>query len=88
MNPANIFLKHWFSILGLAILFALPACGSDDDDSSDDDLVTAEAAALLVIDKQSIDNGNPPNYFPEVDVNDQLAEVGQRRRWLRPNQVV
>jgi hypothetical protein len=51
MNPANLFPKHWFSILGLAILFALPACGSDDDDSSDDDLVTAEAAALLVIDK-------------------------------------
>jgi hypothetical protein len=33
---------------------------------------------LLVIDEESIDNGNPPNSFSDVDVNDQLAEVGLR----------
>jgi hypothetical protein len=33
---------------------------------------------FLVIDEESIDNGNPPNSFSDVDVNDQMAEVGVR----------
>jgi hypothetical protein len=33
---------------------------------------------FLIIDEESIDNGNPPNDFSDVDVNDQLAEVGLR----------
>lgn len=42
---------------------------------------------LLVIDEESIDNGNPPNYFSETDVNDQLATIGQRLplRYFREN---
>lgn len=36
------------------------------------------SAVLLVIDEESIDNGNPPNSFSDVDVNDQMAEVGVR----------
>lgn len=35
-------------------------------------------AILLVIDEDCIDNGNPPNGFSDVDVNDQMAEVGVR----------
>lgn len=37
-----------------------------------------DAAVFLVIDEESIDNGNEPNSFSEKDVNDQMAEVGQR----------
>lgn len=36
------------------------------------------SAVVLVIDEESIDNGNEPNDFSDVDVNDQLAEVGVR----------
>ncbi|MBI4608338.1 MAG: hypothetical protein HY726_04950 [Candidatus Rokubacteria bacterium] len=35
-------------------------------------------AAFLVIDEDSIDNGNPPNFFSDVDVNDHIAEIGLR----------
>jgi len=35
---------------------------------------------LLVIDEESIDNGNPPNNFSDVDANDQLATLGLRRQ--------
>jgi hypothetical protein len=34
---------------------------------------------LLAIDEQSIDNGNLPNNFSAIDVNDQLARVGLRQ---------
>lgn len=46
-----------------------------------------DAAVLLVIDEDSIDNGNPPNGFADVDVNDQLAEVGVRKplRYFQDN---
>jgi hypothetical protein len=36
------------------------------------------SAILLVIDEESIDNGNAPNNFSATDVNDQIANVGQR----------
>lgn len=35
---------------------------------------------LLVIDEDAIDNGNEPNNFSAADVNDPLAEVGQRKQ--------
>jgi hypothetical protein len=31
-----------------------------------------------VIDESSIDNGNDPNNFSDIDVNDQIASIGQR----------
>src|SRR5690606_37734570 len=37
-------------------------------------------AILLVIDEDAIDNGNEPNNFSAADVNDPLAEVGQRKQ--------
>jgi len=43
------------------------------------EFLPGEAAVFLVIDEDSIDNGNPPNGFSDVDVNDQIAEVGVRR---------
>jgi hypothetical protein len=46
-----------------------------------------EPCVLLVIDEDSIDNGLPPNFFSDVDVNDQIAEIGVRRplRWFQEN---
>lgn len=38
----------------------------------------AEGSVFLVIDSSSIDNGNPPNFFSAVDVNDTFATVGFR----------
>lgn len=61
-------------LLAGATLFTFAACEKSDDRSGD-----GTAAVLLVIDEESIDNGNPPNNFSETDVNDQLAEVGQRK---------
>ena len=52
------------------------------------DLVSSEAfdqfafakvsPIFLVIDEDSIDNGNPPNFFSDVDVNDDIADIGLR----------
>jgi hypothetical protein len=36
-------------------------------------------SVFLVIDEESIDNGNEPNNFSEVAVNDQIARIGQRQ---------
>lgn len=57
--------------------------GSGSDSPSD----IREAAILLVIDEESIDNGNEPNGFSDVDVNDQMAELGVRDqlRYFRNN---
>lgn len=51
------------------------------------DGAAAAGAVFLVIDEESLDNGNPPNGFSDVDVNDQLAEVGVRLqlRYFREN---
>ena len=35
-------------------------------------------ALFLVIDEDSIDNGNPPNFFSDMDVNDHIADIGLR----------
>jgi hypothetical protein len=40
--------------------------------------VTALPGVILVIDEDSIDNGNPPNFFSAYDVNDHIAEIGVR----------
>lgn len=37
-----------------------------------------QESVFLVIDSDSISNGDPPNFFSAVDVNDQLATVGLR----------
>ena len=33
---------------------------------------------FLIIDEDSIDSGNAPNFFSDVDVNDHIAEIGIR----------
>ncbi|ERM80671.1 hypothetical protein P872_12460 [Rhodonellum psychrophilum GCM71 = DSM 17998] len=60
----------------LLIVMILGSCLSD---TENDTINPGEGyAVLLVIDEDSIDNGNEPNNFTEVDVNDQLATVGLR----------
>lgn len=44
------------------------------DKGEDDELV------LLLIDEDSIDNGDEPNGFSDIDVNDQIARVGLREQ--------
>ncbi len=52
--------------------------------TDDEDLVNQQATTatngsiLLTIDEESIDNGNKPNNFSEINVNDQIARIGQR----------
>ena len=42
----------------------------------------SEQTVLLVIDEDSIDNGNPPNFFTDIQVNDDIAEIGLRTQLL------
>ena len=65
-------------ILGLFATLFFVACTEDGVSPKDKDNFTG-SPVLLVIDEESIDNGNEPNNFSEVDVNDQLADIGQRK---------
>ncbi|MEM7370999.1 MAG: hypothetical protein AAF587_20460 [Bacteroidota bacterium] len=38
----------------------------------------AGTATILILDEESIDNGNAPNDFSDIDVNDQIADIGLR----------
>ncbi|MCP9200973.1 hypothetical protein MKO06_13725 [Gramella sp. GC03-9] len=52
----------------------------DDDNSNgnDGDSFDNSDIVFLLIDEDAIDNGNEPNNFSETDVNDNIAEIGQR----------
>jgi hypothetical protein len=78
MKNQNQFLKLTWLIFSAALLFSTVACDKDSPNSDDDDGFDNAAAVFLVIDEESIDNGNPPNNFSDVDVNDQLADIGLR----------
>ena len=41
-------------------------------------VIVIERAIFLVIDEDSIDNGNPPNFFSDTAVNDHIADIGVR----------
>lgn len=71
LRQGNIFL--------CCALLALTFTACDKDDADDRNDTPPAEALLLVIDEESIDNGNPPNNFSNVDVNDQLAEKGLRQ---------
>ena len=40
--------------------------------------LSSQTPVVLVIDEDSIDNGNPPNFFSDPEVNDDKAEIGLR----------
>lgn len=70
-----------FSVL-VAGSFVMTSCDKDDDNdnnSNNPGNPSATSAVFLLIDEESIDNGNPPNNFSDVDVNDQLADIGLRQ---------
>ncbi len=78
------------TFLLLSMAFSLTACADDTNDplpgGDDIDQVNGTGslgkneAIFIFIDEDSIDNGNEPNSFSEVEVNDNLAEIGQRRQ--------
>jgi len=62
-------------------VFPVTITVADEDGGSHSDTLTvtvSNESVFLVIDVSSIDNGNPPNFFSEVDVNDDIADIGQR----------
>ncbi|MFP6582948.1 MAG: hypothetical protein VCD00_10400 [Candidatus Hydrogenedentota bacterium] len=58
-------------------IIATDDCGNASTDSFTLSAVCG-GCTLLLIDEDAIDNGLPPNYFSDVDVNDQFAEIGVR----------
>lgn len=81
----NPFLRLPALAISASLLLFTAAC--DDNKSTDRTDDPATQAVLLVIDEESIDNGNEPNNFSAVDVNDQLARVGLRQplRYFQDN---
>lgn len=81
-----------FSLLLMLPLFAMVGCEKQIEqleqastDVSLDSLMAMSTTQtsgpiLLAIDEESIDNGQAPNNFTEVQVNDQLAKVGLRQQ--------
>lgn len=75
--------RNAFVMIGIFLLSGVFVSCDDDDDNgleSNNGGPLYESPILLVIDEDAIDNGNEPNSFSETDVNDQWAEVGERRQ--------
>jgi hypothetical protein len=66
----------------LAIILGAFACTSCNDDDGGNSPGTnppiGSEAVFLLIDEESIDNGNEPNNFSDVEVNDHIARIGLR----------
>ena len=62
INVTGDFYQMWES----AIIWAAASCKTDSD------------PVAVVIDEDSIDNGSPPNFFFDFDVNDDIAALGLR----------
>lgn len=72
-------LKNVLPILFLGALATFTSCQRELLSSDENTATTATDPVMLVIDEESIDNGNEPNNFSDVQVNDQLAAVGLRK---------
>lgn len=73
----------------IAVLALFSAACELINEAIDDDLEDGNSnAVFLLIDEDSIDNGNEPNDFSETDVNDDIADIGQREhlRFFRENE--
>lgn len=75
--------RRWLTLPALSLLLGAACDSSNSSDGlggpgANSGNQPEGSAVFLVIDEESIDNGNPPNGFSDVDVNDQLAEVGVR----------
>lgn len=72
-------IQLYFSRTALfAIASVLFMACSDDDAPTPPPPGGTDKPVLLVIDEESIDNNAPPNYFSATDINDHIAEVGNR----------
>lgn len=75
--------KSLFAIMLLLVASLALSCektgvSNDNDQNNGGNNGNPQTPVFLVIDEESIDNGNEPNNFSETDVNDKIAEVGQR----------
>ncbi|PSL07949.1 hypothetical protein [Cecembia rubra] len=70
--------KKRYGFFSLMVFLVMGSCLSDASDENGQDLSTSGDAVFLLIDEDSIDNGNEPNNFSDVDVNDQIARIGLR----------
>ncbi|RZS98122.1 hypothetical protein [Cecembia calidifontis] len=70
--------KKRYGLYSLMIFLLLGSCLSDAVDESNQDSSSTGDAVFLLIDEDSIDNGNEPNNFSDVDINDQIARIGLR----------
>ncbi len=63
------------------LLFSLSSCSDDDANPNGDDGEPFDNSEItfLLMDEDAIDNGSEPNNFSETEVNDQIADIGQRQ---------
>lgn len=82
-----VMFKKRYGLYSLMIFLLLGSCLSDAGDENSQDPSSTGDAVFLFIDEDSIDNGNEPNNFSDVDVNDQIARIGLRDqlRYFRQN---
>lgn len=78
MNLTSIFRASRFSLFLLS--FLIFSCSSDDNEGDGPQGPGDASAIFILIDEDSVDNGNAPNYFSDIDVNDHLASVGLRQQ--------
>ncbi len=63
----------------VSIFFIQIAAGQESSDSENDKKEDfGHDAVFLIIDEDSVDNGLPPNFFSDTDINDDIAEIGLR----------
>ncbi|MCB7480742.1 hypothetical protein [Christiangramia sediminis] len=77
-----------FFLLNAILFLSFSSCSDDDNNRNGDDGEPNEEngdafdnseIVFLLIDEDAIDNGNEPNNFSETDVNDNIADIGQRQ---------
>lgn len=92
MKTIKLNVKFWFRLFLVGGLIAgLSSCTKDEtnpeDNNNDGEPFDNTEVVFLLIDEDSIDNGNEPNDFSSTDVNDNLADVGQRQplRYFQEN---
>lgn len=78
--------KLSFIPMTFAVGIILTSCDTKDDNNVNN--TNSSTAIFLLIDEDAIDNGSEPNNFSDTDVNDHLAEVGQRKplEWFASNE--
>ncbi|WP_373523775.1 hypothetical protein [Aquiflexum sp.] len=67
-----------YSVYTLLVFILLGSCMTSSENDNDPD--SNDFVVFLVIDENSIDNGNEPNDLTDMDVNDQIARIGQREQ--------